>query len=204
MTADELVGAEQRFQASHFGGNRLERKRRDISFVGDQRDVRIAGRRRNTVQLADLAIRPHDVGRQTLVDVAFVDKQEFVPLLRVQAAVAMSCLGFAEQFRGARGAHVPNLVLHGEKGAALIPEGLDYVAKLLRRLTELGVSGHLCLGTLDDELRAVGGVIRELLLLLPNLGGEASDKAFLFELDGNPVRDVGDRLGFALARLPEP
>ena len=35
--ADNLVGAQQRFEASYFGGDRRERKCRDINAVGDQR-----------------------------------------------------------------------------------------------------------------------------------------------------------------------
>jgi hypothetical protein len=61
------------------------RKCRDISAVRDQRDVRIAGRRRNAVP-----IHLRDAGRQALVDVALVDEQEIAPLLGIQAADAMS------------------------------------------------------------------------------------------------------------------
>ena len=66
------------------------------------------------------------------------------------------------------------------------------------------MAGHLRLGALDDELGAVGCVIGDQLLLLPDLGGQRRDKAFFLKLGGDAVRDVGDRLGFAFARLLEP
>ena len=37
LIADNLVGAEQRFEASYFGGDRRDRKCRDISAGVDQR-----------------------------------------------------------------------------------------------------------------------------------------------------------------------
>ena len=101
MIANQLVGAEQRLKARHFGRDRRERERREIGSVGDQRDVRVAGRRRNPVELADLAIGPRDVGCQALVDVALVDQQEFVPLLGVKPAIGVSRLGLAEHLRRA-------------------------------------------------------------------------------------------------------
>lgn len=204
LIADDLIGAEQRLKTRHFGGDRRERKRGKIGSVRDHGDVRVAGRRRNAVELADLAIGPCDVGCQALVDVALVDKQELVPLLGVETAVAVARLRLAEHFRRSSGAHAANLVLQGDEGTALIAEGLDLVAELLGRLAEPRVAGDLRLGALDDELGAIGCVIRDQLLLLPDLGGQRSDKAFFLKLSGDALRDVGDRLGFALARLLEP
>ena len=115
----------------------------------------------------------------------------------------VSRLSLAQQLWRPRRAHAANLVLQSDKGAALIAEGLDRVAKLLGCPAELGMPGHLRLGAFDDELGAIGCVIRDQLLLLPDLGGQRSDKAFFLKLGGDAVRDVGDRLGFALARLLE-
>ena len=125
-------------------------------------------------------------------------------MLGVHAAVGVSRLGLAEHLRRAGGAHAANLVLQGDKGAALVAEGLDLVPELLGRLAELGVAGHLRFGALDDELGAIGRVVGDQLLLLRDLGGQRGDKAFFLKLSGDAVRDVGDRLGFTLTRLLEP
>ena len=73
LIADDLIGAEQRLESRHFGGDWSERNTGEIGGVGDQRDIQIAGRRRNTVKLADLAVGPRDVSRQALINVALVD-----------------------------------------------------------------------------------------------------------------------------------
>jgi hypothetical protein len=42
LITNQLVSAEQRFEARHFGGDRRERESREIGIVGDQRDVRMS------------------------------------------------------------------------------------------------------------------------------------------------------------------
>ena len=156
------------------------------------------------MSLADLRIRPRNVGGQTLVDVALIDQQEFIPLLGIHAAVGVSRLGLAEYLRRTCGACAANLVLQGHKGAALVPIGLNSIPKRLSRLTKLGMAGHLSFCALDHEPGAVGRVVGDQLLPLSDLRGQRGDEAFLLELGGDALGNLRDRLGFTLTRLLKP
>ncbi len=154
-----LVGAKQRLEARHFGDDRREPGRCKVSIVRDQRDVRIARRRRrNTIELSDLAVRPCDVGGPDSCRRHPCRSAGSRPTVWRPCRCWVPRLRLAEHFRRASWRACSYLVLQGDEGAALVSEGLDLVAKLLGRLAELGVAGDLRFCSLDDELGAIGGV----------------------------------------------
>jgi hypothetical protein len=79
LFTNELVGAEQRFEARHFSRDRSQRQRREVGVVGNQRDIRIASWRRNAVELGDFAVGPRNIDSQTLVDVRPYTSAEIRP-----------------------------------------------------------------------------------------------------------------------------
>lgn len=203
LVAHQLVRAEERLEAGHFGRDRREAECGEVRTIGDQRNVCVGWRRWNAIELGDLAVGPRDVGSEALVHVSLVDQQELVPLLRIHSAIGVTSLSLAQHFRCAGGAKATHLVLQGNERSPLIGVGLNLVAQFLSRLAELGVPGDLRFCPLDDQLGTVGSVAGNQLLLLRHLRGEGGDSALLFQFAGNPFRDVGDCVRLSLARLPE-
>ena len=112
----------------------------------------------------------------------------------------MARLSLTEHFRRDGGTRAGHLILQTLESAALFLVSLDLLAQYLGGGLQLLVALQMRIGALYHELSEVGLIAVDLLLLLLDLPRKRGNKAFLFDLFTDALRNLEN--GPCFARAP--